>query len=103
MNLFRLQIYLVRLAYALVANSANMTGGCIGEGNLLLIETCMDFENGNLVIAQVNRKTTVKKYLLINEKNVILQPLNPAQEPILRTGDDSVEIKGIIRAIHKKV
>lgn len=89
--------------YALVAGGVNMTGGCIGEGDLLLIQVCRDFANGNLVIAQINKKTTVKKYLLLNEKTVILQPLNPAQEPILPNGDDSVEIKGIIRAIHKKL
>ena len=89
--------------YALVATGSNMTGGCIGEGDLLLIEVCRDFANGNLVIAEVNKKTTVNKYLLINEKTVILQPLNPSLEPILPTDDNSVEIKGIIRAIHKKI
>lgn len=89
--------------YALVANGVAMTGGCIGEGDLLLIEVCLDFANGDLVIALINKQTTVNKYLLINDKTVILQPMDPALQPILRNGDDLIEIKGIIRAIHKKV
>ena len=80
-----------------------MTGGCIGEGDLLLIETCLDCENGDLVIVRVNKQTTVKKYLLVNESIELLQPLDPAQETILRYGDASVGIRGIIRAIHKNL
>ena len=89
--------------YALVANGVNMTGGFICEGDLLLIEVSLDFANGNLVIAQLDKKTAVSKYLIINKKTVILQPLNPALEPILHNRDDSIEISGIIRAIHKRV
>ena len=93
----------IQADYALVAGGPNMTGGCIGEGDLILIETCFDFENGDLVIARVNKQTTVKKYLLINDSIELLQPLDPAQDPILRYGDASVGLLGIIRAIHKKL
>lgn len=60
-----------------VANGPHMTGGSVEEGDILFIDQCQEYVNGNLVIAVINDQETLAKYILTNEKI----SATPASEP----------------------
>lgn len=85
-----------------VASGIQMTGGSIEEGDILFINERQEYTNGNLVIAVINDRETVAKYILTSEKTAILQPVNPALPPLILSGEKSIKILGVVRAMHRK-
>jgi transcriptional regulator with XRE-family HTH domain len=86
-----------------VASGPNMTGGSVEEGDILFIDHCQEYANGNLVIAVINDRETLAKYILASEKVAILQPMNPALPPLILDGETEVQIFGVVRAMHRKL
>lgn len=76
-------------AFFVKAKGDSMIGGRIDDGDLLLVEPNRRAENGDIVLARVNGEVTVKRYYK-RERQIILQPMNPAYDPIFlndKSGD----------------
>lgn len=86
-----------------VAGGPHMTGGSIEEGDILFINERQEYANGNLVVARINDRDTVAKYILASEKTAILQPVNPALPPLILDSEKAVKIYGAVCAMYRKL
>lgn len=71
-------------AFFVIAEGESMIGGNIAPGALLLVSPSAGVSNGQIVLARRGEEEfTVKTYYRKADGTTILQPLNPAFEPIL--------------------
>lgn len=70
-----------RDAYLLKIKGESMNGAGILDGDLVLVRPQADAESGEIVVAMVEDEATVKR-LIKKQGSILLQPENPAFEPI---------------------
>ena len=71
-------------AFFVIAEGESMTGANIPDGAHLLVSPGAPVHNGNIVLARLgNEEFTVKTYYRQAGGTTILQPMNPAFEPIV--------------------
>jgi SOS-response transcriptional repressor LexA len=71
-------------AFFVIAEGESMIGGNILPGALLLVAPTAPVHNGNIVLARRGEEEfTVKTYFRKSNGTTILQPMNPAFEPII--------------------
>lgn len=75
-------------AFYVVAEGDSMVGGRIQKGDHLLVSPNTQCNSGDIVLAKSDEGIMVKRYVRKGEQ-LVLEPLNPAYEPILleRRGD----------------
>ena len=85
--------------YALRVKGQSMIDALIDDGDLVILESTPQVENGEMVAAWLKdeQEATLKKFYLEGEK-VRLQPANSAMDPIVVPADD-VEIHGRVIAV----
>lgn len=76
------------------------------EDDIVIIKKQNDFESGDIVVAIVNgNEATIKKGKK-SENSILLQPLNPAYEPLIFTYDEMktipVTIIGIVKQLKRE-
>lgn len=69
-------------AFYVVAEGDSMVGGRIQEGDYLLVSPNMQFDPGDIVLAKSDEGVMVKRYVRRGDR-LVLEPLNPAYDPIL--------------------
>ncbi|MDH4226042.1 MAG: hypothetical protein OEW12_10390 [Deltaproteobacteria bacterium] len=83
-------------AFFVVAEGESMVGANIPPGALLLISPSSAVHNGNVVLAKRGEEEyTVKTYYKQAEGTTILQPMNPAFEPIVVPSREPLEVMRI--------
>lgn len=94
--------------FILEAIGESMTGEHIVPGDLVVVSTAASCEPGCLVVALVDGEATLKRYAR-KAGRVVLEPANPAYEPIEpsgKTGEVSIvgSVVGVIRRLpeHRK-
>ena len=80
--------------YFLKVNGGSMSGAGIGNGDLLVVDSAKNAQHGDIVIAAVDGEFTVKR--LQTHPSVMLIPENPAYTPIQFSGEDSLDIFGVV-------
>lgn len=71
-------------AFFVIAEGDSMIGGNIPPGALLLVSPAAPVSNGQIVLARrADEEFTVKTYFKKADGTTILQPMNPAYEPIV--------------------
>lgn len=71
-------------AFFVIAEGDSMIGGNIPSGALLLVSPGARVHNGNIVLARTGRdEFTVKRLHRQADGTTILQPMNPAYEPLI--------------------
>ncbi len=85
--------------YALRVKGQSMIDALIDDGDLVVMESTPQVENGEMVAAWLKdeHEATLKKFYLEGEK-VRLQPANSAMDPIIVPAED-VEIHGRVIAV----
>jgi repressor LexA len=80
----------------------SMIDGQIADGDFVVIRKCETCENGEKVVAMVDRAMTLKKYH--RKKNEIrLEPMNSTMEPILvDPSRQDVKILGVLAGVIRK-
>lgn len=87
--------------FLLKVQGESMKDAGILDGDLVLVKPQADAETGETVVAMIEGEATVKR-LIKREKEIILQPENPAFSPIVITEQDStVEILGKVVALFR--
>ena len=87
--------------YFVRAAGDSMSGAGIGNGDLLVVDSAKTAQHGDIVIAAVDGEFTVKR--LQTHPSVMLIPENPAYTPIQFSGEDSLDIFGVVTHILKTV
>lgn len=83
-------------AFFVIAEGDSMIGGNIPSGALLLVSPAARVHNGNIVLArQGTDEFTVKRLHRQADGTTILQPMNPAYEPIIVPPQEPVTIMRI--------
>ena len=76
------------------------------EDDIVIIKKQDDFENGDIVVAIVNGDEATIKKGKKSETSILLQPLNPAYEPLIFTYDEMksipVTIVGIVKQLKRE-
>lgn len=83
--------------YFVRASGESMIDGNIQDGDLLIVDSALTAEHGNIVIAAVDGEFTVKK--LQCYPDVRLLPMNPAYAPIVFDDEAQLEIFGVVTFI----
>lgn len=83
-------------AFFVIAEGDSMIGGNIPSGALLLVSPSAGVSNGQIVLARRgDEEFTVKTYYRKADGTTILQPLNPAFEPLLVEPGEPVSVMRI--------
>ena len=76
------------------------------EGDTLIIKKQEDCENGNIAVVLINGDEATVKKVVKHENGIILQPINPAYDPISFTKKEinklPVKILGIVVELRRK-
>ncbi|WP_394181467.1 S24 family peptidase [Marinomonas posidonica] len=77
-------------------------GHSISESHIILVDPCMQAQNGDLVVAKIDatKEVTFKK-LIIDAGQTYLKPLNPNYRPIEVT--DKCRVIGVVREARLKL
>src|SRR5262249_19070294 len=80
----------------------SMIEGQIADGDYVIIRKCETCDNGEKVVAMVDRAMTLKKYY--KKKNEIrLEPMNSTMEPIIvDAAKQDVRILGVLAGVIRK-
>ena len=73
-------------SFYVIAEGDSMVGGRIQEGDYLLVSPNTQYNSGDIVLAKSEEGVMVKRYLKKGEE-ILLEPLNPAYEPIRMDGE----------------
>lgn len=82
--------------YYLRAHGDSMQDGFLFSGDLLVVDSAMKPESGDIVVAGIGAEFTVKR--LITGPRLCLQPMNPAFPPIYPDPDE-LQIFGVVTHI----
>ncbi len=90
--------------FALRVTGESMVGKGILDGDYVLVKPQKTAESGRIVVALVDGEATVKT-LRVRPDAVVLQPENPAMQPIEIQKDDttSVDILGVVISVFRKI
>ena len=87
--------------YFVRASGDSMTEGGISDGDMLVVDSSLTAGHGDIVVAAVDGALTVKKLEL--RPRVRLMPMNPAWRPIIPSGEEGLEIFGVVTFVIKAV
>ncbi|WP_312979303.1 translesion error-prone DNA polymerase V autoproteolytic subunit [Atlantibacter sp.] len=86
--------------YFLKASGDSMTGEGISDGDLLVVDSALTPQHGDVVVAAVDGDFTVKLLRLRPVPQLV--PTNPAYQPITFTDDSQLQIFGVVSWVLKK-
>lgn len=85
--------------YFVKAAGDSMCDAGIDEGDLLVVDSALKAQHGDIVIAAVSGEFTVKRLQLY--PGVMLKPENPRCSPIIPGSEDRLDIFGVVTYIVK--
>jgi len=89
--------------FALRVRGDSMKDAGILDGDMVVVREQREARSGEIVVARVGDEATVKTYRSRRGGGVILEPANPAFEPIVVGPEQSFEIAGKVVAVLRKV
>ena len=88
--------------YAVKVRGNSMVEGHIADGDYVVIRKCETCENGEKVVAMVDKSMTLKKYYRKKDQ-VRLEPMNSTMEPIVvDPSRQDVRILGVLAGVIRK-
>ena len=85
--------------FALTCKGDSMIGARILDGDIVLIRQQPDVEDGEIAAVSIDNEATLKR---VHKKTgcLILNPANPAYEPIVITGEELNDVRIIGKAVY---
>ena len=81
--------------FALEVQGDSMIDALVDDGDIVVLRKTEDVRNGDMVAAWLTEEeSTTLKYLFREQGKVRLQPANPAYEPVILEGSDSLVVQG---------
>lgn len=94
-------IYDKDATYFGIAEGDSMSGDRIREGDRFIFDASLTAQNGDIVVAQLNDEYTLKR-IRFADTAVILEPSNPAYEPIYVQPEDKFRVVGVVTYVFFK-
>lgn len=90
--------------FALQVQGESMIDAMINDGDIVILKPTQDARNGEMVAVWLSdRNETTLKYFYKEKDGYRLQPANPTMKPIIIKKTESVEIKGKVVMVIRKV
>jgi len=90
--------------FALEVQGDSMIDAMINDGDIVILKPAQDARNGDMVAVWLNDKNeTTLKYFYKERDGYRLQPANPTMKPIMIKKTESLEIKGKVVMVIRKV
>jgi repressor LexA len=87
--------------YALRVEGHSMIDENVQHGDYIIIEARETAENGETVVAMINKEEVTLKKLYIEPDRIRLQPANPKMKPIILHNHE-IKIRGVVCAVIRK-
>jgi repressor LexA len=91
-----------RRTYALRVRGDSMIEDQIRDGDYIVVESRSTAENGETVVALINRTEATVKRIYWGRDHVRLEPANPNYDPIIVKEPDHLEIQGVVVGLIRK-
>ena len=88
--------------YALEVKGESMIDAMINDGDIIVMKPAIEARNGEMVAVRVNDEYTLK-YFFKEKDRYRLQPANPTMKPIYIDKNESLEIKGKVVMVIRKM
>jgi repressor LexA len=90
--------------FALEVQGDSMIDAMVNDGDIVILKPAQDARNGDMVAIWLSDKNeTTLKYFYKEKDGYRLQPANPTMKPILIKKSESLEIKGKVVMVIRKV
>jgi repressor LexA len=90
--------------FALEVQGDSMIDAMINDGDIVILKPAQDARNGDMVAVWLNDKNeTTLKYFYKERDGYRLQPANPTMKPIMIKKTESLEIKGKVVMVIRKM
>jgi repressor LexA len=90
----------IKADFCLVAKGDSMTGARINNGDVVFIREQPTVENGEIAAVIIGEEATLKRwYFYPEKKKLILNPENPAFEPLVYIGPELNEVRCLGKAV----
>lgn len=90
--------------FALQVQGDSMIDAMVNDGDIIILKPTQEARNGEMVAVWLNeRNETTLKYFYKEKEGYRLQPANPAYKPILIKKNESLDIKGKVVMVIRKV
>ena len=80
--------------YFIRVSGDSMIDGGIADGDMLVVDSSITAEHGNIVVASVGGEFTVKK--LLTRPTIMLVPMNTSYSPIQIGSEDNLDVFGVV-------
>ncbi len=88
--------------FVVKVRGTSMIDGHIADGDYVVIRKCETCENGEKVVAMVEKSMTLKKYFKKKDQ-IRLEPMNSTMDPILvDPSREDVRIRGVLTGVIRK-
>jgi SOS-response transcriptional repressor LexA len=89
-------------AFFVIAEGESMIGGNITPGSYLLVSPAASVSNGQVVLAKRGEEEyTVKTFFRKADGSTVLQPMNPAFEPLVLGPQEPLQVMRVTEVRHK--
>lgn len=90
-------------SYLLEVKGDSMTGAGIQDGDLVVVEPtdANEVRNGEIVAARIDGEAAIKRYFDRNG-TVVLEPANPAYEPIVVSAHEDFSVLGRVAGLFRR-
>jgi repressor LexA len=90
--------------YALKVKGESMIDALINDGDVVLIEPRKVANNGEIIVALINRESsTLKRFYKQKDGRIMLKPENPYMEPIYLDPSDTFDIQGVVKGVLRRL
>ncbi|MBL8061641.1 MAG: repressor LexA [Anaerolineales bacterium] len=90
--------------FALHVQGDSMIDAMVNDGDIVILKPVVEARNGEMVAVWLNeRNETTLKYFYKEKEGYRLQPANPAYKPIMVKKNESLDIKGKVVMVIRKV
>ena len=87
--------------YALKVRGQSMIENHIDDGDIVIIRKQESAENGDRVVAMVEKEVTLKRYVK-KKDHIRLEPANGTMDPIIVEPDREIEILGVLVGVLRR-
>ena len=93
-----------RSSYFLRVSGNSMTGACIYNDDIVVIDRAVTATHNRIVVARIGEEFTLKRLQIIQNRKIFLKSENPNYPVIEVTSRDDFEIWGVVTwVLHRQV
>jgi repressor LexA len=89
--------------FALQVRGESMIDAGILDGDFVLVQTQVYYNNGDIVVARIDNEVTCKRFFREGGTTVRLVPENPTMEPMVFSSPASFDLLGKVIGVYRKL